>query len=91
MERGSWFVIRGSWIEAARDYFLGRFFVGVLAFAALRAVARAGLGAWQGTAGTLPAPPSWFSNTASLTDDGTTKSVTLPATNPAQFFRLRRP
>jgi hypothetical protein len=25
------------------------------------------------------------------TDDGTNKSVTLPATNSAQFFRLRRP
>ena len=42
-------------------------------------------------AGTLTAPANWFSNTASVTDDGTTKSVTLPATNTAQFFRLRRP
>ena len=39
----------------------------------------------------LTPPPTWLSNTASLTDDGTNKSVTLPATNPAQFFRLRRP
>ena len=37
------------------------------------------------------APASWVSNTASVTDDGTNKSVTLPATNRAQFFRLRRP
>ena len=26
-----------------------------------------------------------------VTDDGTNKSVTFPATNSAQFFRLRRP
>jgi hypothetical protein len=42
-------------------------------------------------AGTLTAPASWVSNTATITDDGTKKSVTLPATNPAQFLRLRRP
>ena len=42
-------------------------------------------------AGTLVNPATWVSNTASITDDGTTKSVTIPATNPAQFFRLRRP
>jgi hypothetical protein len=36
-------------------------------------------------------PASWASNTVSITDDGITKSVTLPATNSAQFFRLRRP
>ena len=42
-------------------------------------------------AGTLITPASWVSNTASITDDGTTKSVTVPATNSAQFFRLRAP
>ena len=42
-------------------------------------------------AGTLAAPASWVTNAASITDDGTNKSVTVPATNSAQFFRLRRP
>jgi hypothetical protein len=42
-------------------------------------------------AGTLAAPPSWITNAASVTDDGTNKSVTLPATNSPQFFRLRGP
>jgi hypothetical protein len=42
-------------------------------------------------AGKLPPPATWVPNAASVTDDGTIKSVTLPATNPAQFFRLRRP
>jgi len=42
-------------------------------------------------AGTLAPPPSWVTNAASMTDDGTNKSVTLPATNSSQFFRLRRP
>src|SRR2546426_364575 len=42
-------------------------------------------------AGTLAAPASWVTNTASVTDDGTNKSVTLPATTSPQFFRLRRP
>ena len=42
-------------------------------------------------AGTLAPLATWAPNTASVTDDGTNKSVTLPATNPAQFFRLRRP
>ena len=32
-----------------------------------------------------------LSNTSSITDDGTNKSVTLPPTNSPQFFRLRRP
>src|SRR5258708_39792115 len=40
-------------------------------------------------AGTLAAPATWVSNTASVGDDGTNKSVTLPPTNSAQFFRLR--
>ncbi len=42
-------------------------------------------------AGTLAAPASWVTNAASVTDDGTNNSVSLPAANPAQFFRLRRP
>src|SRR6266536_3214451 len=42
-------------------------------------------------AGTLAVPPIWITNTASVTDDGTNKSVTVPASNSAQFFRLRRP
>ena len=42
-------------------------------------------------AGTLAAPPSWITNSATVNDDGTNKSVTLPATNTSQFFRLRRP
>ncbi|HXJ60727.1 MAG TPA: hypothetical protein VNU68_29130 [Verrucomicrobiae bacterium] len=39
----------------------------------------------------LMAPASWAPNAASITNDGTNKSVTLPATNSAQFFRLRAP
>jgi hypothetical protein len=42
-------------------------------------------------AGTLAAPAGWVANTASVTDTGTNKSVTLPATTSPQFFRLRRP
>src|SRR5439155_17091674 len=42
-------------------------------------------------AGTLAPPASWVTNAASITADGTNKSVTLPATNSPQFFRLRRP
>jgi len=42
-------------------------------------------------AGTLAPPASWVTNTASVTEDGANKSVTLPATNSPQFFRLRRP
>jgi hypothetical protein len=42
-------------------------------------------------AGTLAAPASWFTNTASVTDDGANRSVTIPLTNSPQFFRLRRP
>jgi hypothetical protein len=40
---------------------------------------------------TLTPAGNWASNTAAIVDDGTNKSVTIPATNPAQFFRLRRP
>jgi len=36
-------------------------------------------------------PSSWVKNSASITDDGTNKSVTIPATNGPQFFRLRSP
>jgi hypothetical protein len=42
-------------------------------------------------AGALAVPTSWITSSASLTDDGTTKLVTVPATNNSQFFRLRRP
>jgi len=42
-------------------------------------------------AGTLAASVTWVTNSASVTNDDTNKSVTLPATNSAQFFRLRRP
>src|SRR5262245_57644870 len=42
-------------------------------------------------AGTLAAPSSWVTNTVRVTDDGTNKSVTIPASNSPQFFRLRRP
>jgi hypothetical protein len=42
-------------------------------------------------AGALAAPASWVTNTALVTDDGVKKSVTLPATNNPQFFRLRKP
>jgi hypothetical protein len=39
----------------------------------------------------LASPATWVTNAASVSDDGTNKSATLPATNSAQFFRLRRP
>jgi hypothetical protein len=42
-------------------------------------------------AGPLAAPAGWVTNSATVTDDGANKSVTLPATNSSQFFRLRRP
>ena len=42
-------------------------------------------------AGTLAAPAGWVANTASVTDNGTNRSVTVPATNSPQLFRLRRP
>ena len=42
-------------------------------------------------ADTLAASASWVTNAASVTDDGTNKAVTVPATNGAQFFRLRGP
>jgi hypothetical protein len=42
-------------------------------------------------AGPIAAPAGWVTNSATVTNDGTNKSVTLPATNSSQFFRLRRP
>ena len=42
-------------------------------------------------AGALAAPAGWVTNSATVTDGGANKSVTLPATNSSQFFRLRRP
>ena len=42
-------------------------------------------------ASTLANPVSWVTNNASITDDGTNKSATIPATNSPQFFHLRRP
>jgi hypothetical protein len=33
---------------------------------------------------------AWTTNQATVTDDGTNKSVTILATNRQQFFRLRR-
>jgi hypothetical protein len=41
-------------------------------------------------AGMLAAPASWVTNAVSVANDGTNKSVTIPATSSAQFFRLRR-
>ena len=43
------------------------------------------------TAVTLSTSATWSSSTAPITDDGTNKSVNIPATNSADFFRLRRP
>ena len=42
-------------------------------------------------AGQLAAPAGWVTNSATVTNDGANKSVTLPATKSSQFFRLRRP
>jgi len=42
-------------------------------------------------AGPLAAPAGWVINSATVTNDGANTSVTLPATNSSQFFRLRRP
>jgi len=42
-------------------------------------------------AGPLAVPAGWVTNSATVTDDGANKSVTLPATNSSQFFPLRRP
>ncbi len=42
-------------------------------------------------AGPLTAPAGWVTPSATVTDDGTHKSVTLPATSSSQYFRLRRP
>ena len=40
---------------------------------------------------TLGNPSSWNLNGASVSDNGTTKSVTIPATAGVHFFRLRKP
>jgi hypothetical protein len=37
----------------------------------------------------LRMPQSWTPNTAKVTDEGSNKSVTIPATDNLQFFRLR--
>jgi hypothetical protein len=37
----------------------------------------------------LRMPQSWRPNTAKVTDEESNKSVTIPATNNLQFFRLR--
>ena len=42
-------------------------------------------------AGPLAAPAGWVTNSATVTDDGTNKSLTIPAKSSSQFFRLRRP
>ena len=42
-------------------------------------------------AATLTASTSWVTNTATVTDDGANKSVTVPVEKSPQFFRLRRP
>jgi hypothetical protein len=42
-------------------------------------------------AGALTTQINWVDNTASVADDGTTRSVTVPATNAAQYFRLQEP
>jgi len=39
----------------------------------------------------LAAPASWVTNTVSVTDGGTNKSVTVPVKKSPQFFRLRKP
>src|SRR5439155_10127011 len=40
---------------------------------------------------TVSPAATWLPNSAPITDDGTNKSITFPATNSPQFFRLRRP
>jgi hypothetical protein len=39
----------------------------------------------------LSGPEGWIPNSAAVTDDGTNKSVTIPAAASRQFFRLRGP
>ena len=39
----------------------------------------------------LIAPLNWVPDFAQVVDDGTNKSVSLPATNSSRIFRLRRP
>jgi hypothetical protein len=40
---------------------------------------------------TLETPAHWLPSAAIVTDDGMKKSVAVPNTNSAQFFRLRKP
>jgi hypothetical protein len=42
-------------------------------------------------AAALGAGSGWVSNTTAIADDGTNRWVTVPATDAAQVFRLRRP
>ena len=42
-------------------------------------------------ANTLAGSINWLPNLAAVVDDGTNNSVTIPTSNNAQFFRLRRP
>jgi hypothetical protein len=39
----------------------------------------------------LGTPTTWVTNTTTVNDDGTNKSVTLPTTDGPRFFRLHRP
>ena len=39
----------------------------------------------------LTFPINWVSNTDTISDDGTTRAVTVPMTNDLQLFRLRKP
>ena len=41
--------------------------------------------------GPLAAPADWVPNSATVTEDGASKSVTLPATGSPRLLRLRRP
>ncbi len=41
-------------------------------------------------AGTLTAPTNWFTNSAPVINDGTNKSINIPAATSREFFRLRR-
>jgi len=42
-------------------------------------------------ANTLTPSASWIKSAASIIEDGTNRSLSVPATNSPQFFRLRRP
>jgi hypothetical protein len=53
------------------------------------AVDTAGFGLEQGSP--LTGPAGWVMHSAAVTDNGASRSVTLPATNSGRLFRLRRP